>query len=78
MEFREKVISYALSGVLAVGASALTAWRQQAVAATEIEQMKKQLADHQEDIKRIYLIDGKLEQVVIELRNLRDDIRRSK
>jgi hypothetical protein len=78
MDIKEKMISYALSAVLAVGASALTAWKQQAVAATKIEQMQQQLADHQEDIKRIYHIDGKLEQVIIELRNLREDIRKNK
>jgi uncharacterized protein HemX len=82
MAIKERLIGMALSAALGMGASALTTWKQVGVLKAEIERQRTDiqdarqvLADHQEDIKKMYQIDGKLTQVVTELQNLRADLR---
>lgn len=82
MSIKENVISFALSAALGVGGAAVTTWKQVGELKAELthtqadlEDARKTLADHQEDIKKMYAIDGKLGQVVEEIKQLRADLR---
>jgi DNA anti-recombination protein RmuC len=82
MSIRENVISFLLSAALGVGGAAVTTWKQVGELKAELVHVKDDLAearktllDHQEDIKKMYAIDGKLGQVVEEIKQLRADLR---
>lgn len=82
MSLKENVISFALSAALGVGGAAVTTWKQVGELKTELVHTQQDLADarrtlqdHQDDIKKMYAIDGKLGILVDEVKQLRADLR---
>jgi hypothetical protein len=82
MDLKEKLLTLALTASVSVSGAVLASWRTVSVQQTEVThlkeenaQMRKILDSHEEDIKKFYAVDGKLSQVIEELRALRMDIR---
>lgn len=82
MSLRENAVSFILSAALGVGGAAITTWKQVGELKTELthtqldlEDARRTLRDHQEDIKKMYAIDGKLGILVDEVKQLRVDLR---
>lgn len=84
MELKEVIIGTVISATVAVAGAGLTTWRATATleqelhdTKREIEFLRQQGATTQTEIAKIYSIGGKLDMVVDELKQLRQDIRQS-